>query len=383
MADTQGQVSEVASESVENEKPLWSINEPKEDDGSESVEGALGSTNAPKEKTIDKIIDETTKKQTKVAKAEPKVEEKPKEPAAKRKLVVDKEEIELDEDQITRWAQKGIALEKKSYSIAKSDKEVKATQAAVAKREAELAETYEALKTGSFEVLEELHGPEKARELAEAYLRPKIEKEIQLSEMSPQDRKVYDAEQRARAAEERAAKIESTQQQEKMTAEEAQWSKHYQKVIIDTLKEGGVPQTDYTAAEVAAWIRRGKAHKIEYNPQQLAQLVKEDNILRVGALTKNYVDQIAESRKTNNVDGINSAGEALVELLGEPVMYAIAKYYVTKKVSEQPSMPKKIIDTAKTTQNDQPRKRMTEDEYKAEIKRRAAAIDSGATPAEW
>lgn len=65
-------------------------------------------------------------------------------------------------------------------------------------------------------------------------------------------------------------------------------------------------------------------------------------------------------------------------------MYAIAKYHLAK-VTPKAKIPGQILDTAKAppAQAPKPSVKMTEDEYRAERKRRAALLDSGVDPGVW
>jgi hypothetical protein len=369
-----------------NEKPSWTINDEAPEESESNIGGALGSTNASKEASMDKAIDKglaAAKGKEKTEAKKPAFEkeegaEKP--PVHKHKLKVGDEELELDEESMKRWAQKGIHYEKKNYNTAKAEKEVKAKAEALAAKEAEVAEVYEALQSESaFEILEKKHGKAKARELAEKYLRPQVMEELELAEMTPDQKRAYIAEQKAAELQKKIDDGEKAKEQEHLSAEEQKWTKHYQDTIIKALDSGGVPKTDFSVAEMAAWIRRGKAQKVDYTPEQLANLVKQDNIVRVDALTENYVNQINEAKKSGDQDSIVKAGEALVELLGEPVMYALAKYHLAKTNSVHKSLPTQTVDTPKVDVS-APKKKLTWDEERDLFRKRAAALARGENP---
>jgi hypothetical protein len=114
-------------------------------------------------------------------------------------------------------------------------------------------------------------------------------------------------------------------------------------------------------------------------------LVKEDNNLRVSSLTHVYVSQIEDAKKRGDIAAVESLGEQLVGVLGEPVMYAIGKYHLAKMQRGQPAVPKQILDTPKvpTKQATKPRAYMSEDEYAAERKRRVAAMERGESVPDW
>jgi hypothetical protein len=309
-----------------------------------------------------------------------------KEASKRERLKVGEEEYELDQDQIRRFAQKGIALEKKNRAFEADRQQLAERQRQLAAVEQQTLQTYEALKDPNniFRVIEQLHGPKVAREATEGYLRPLIEREMMPPE---QQQALTQQEENARLRQENEAfKARDHQAQVDARAQELQG--HYQQQIVQGLEKLELPVgADYTflANEMASWMQRGIDNKTDYTPEQLASLVKEDNNLRVGLLVKHDAQRILEAKKAGNLDAVVKYGEALVEKLGEPVMYAIAKYHLAKHSRAQGLPQQEILSTAKVKIEEPPPRKgyMSEDEARAERLRRVAMMEKGIDPGEW
>lgn len=363
------------------EETLWKINDPAVDGSQEGEEAA------PREPSISKIIDKATGnagKSSKEANEVPEAQnEQPKEPPKKQKYVFEGKEIEVDDEHAKRLVQKGMLFDKKGFEIAKYERGLKEKAAQVEQQEQQIAQLMGDLKEHGLAVLEELAGPEKLRQMAEQWLRPRIEREM-LPPEQQQQLSLQEENARLRQMIEQRQQAELQHRQE---LETQQWIENYNQTIVKALQLGGVPRTDFTAAEMATWMQRGLDKNIEYTPEQLAGLVKQDNIMRVGSLTEHYVREIEEGRKAGDSSRVVKSGEALVELLGEPVMFAIGKYYLARTKGSQPAQPKQILDTPKVVRNgEEPQKKrhyLSEDEVVAERKRRVALMQQGIDPGEW
>lgn len=343
------------------EETLWRVNEPTADEVedtksmSEIIDNAVSNASRPSKEATPERADH------------PEAEPEPEKPTQREKLKVGEKEYELDYEQMRRFAQKGIMHDLKQRDISAKAREAQAKAEALAAKEQELASTIEALKSPdqALEILVALHGEEKAREMLEGWLRPRIEREM----LPPEERQQLEWQERAERAERALQERDERDQKTQLEQQASHYEEHYQKVILDALEKGGYPKgSDLTpfAKEMAAWMERGLSKNIEYTPEQLVELVNEDNQLRVGALTHTYVSQIEAAKAKGDIEGVISMGEKLVGILGEPVMYAIGKYHLAKMQKGQPAQPKPVLDTAKTDpkklQAKQPK--LTEDEYR-------------------
>lgn len=353
----------------------WSVNEPQEltvneaDTDRAVAEAGKGSkdanaAHAPQEEPQAKPEAEADPKQ-------PKVEG---EGAKKEKLVVKGKEYELDADKMKRFAQKGIHFELEQVERQKQAKVVAQREQQVAEREGHVKELVETLKTNPLEAITQLIGPEKARQMAEQWLRPQIEREM----LPKEQQEVLTWKERAEKAEAWRQEQEQIAQDREVSAKADELQKSYSQTIIKALEMKGVPKTDFTAAEMAQWMQRGLDKDIEYSPEQLADFVREDNIVRVGALTEVHTQAIETAKKAGDTEGILKAGEALSEMLGKPVVYAIGKYYLALATKGQPTLPEKVLEAPRTGATSGKSGYLTEDQDREERAKRVADAE-----AEW
>jgi hypothetical protein len=372
------------------EETLWRVNNPTQDevDDAASMDQIIDNAQANAGKSS-KEANAPAEKKTSEDGSDPKTE-----PSQKKKYVVTvkqadgttkQQEYELTQEQADRFAQKGIMWEKRSAEIIRREKALAAKEQEVLSRDKQGETTLNKLQEQALDALVEMHGEEKARAMMEAWLRPKIQEE-----MMPEEQRQILQERRAReAAEARLKQYEEKQQKQELDQKVTEVTGRLQKTIIDTLEKGGIPKTEFTAAEIASWMKRGKANGIQYTPDQLANLVREDNMMRVGSLTEPLIAQITAAKKAGNQEQVLKAGEQLVEMFGDQLMAAVGSYYLAKAKSAQPNGgngPKTILDTPKVRQQAEPEKKgyMTEDEYKQERMRRVAAMERGEhVPDSW
>jgi hypothetical protein len=338
------------------EETLWRVNEPTADE----VEDTKSMSDI-----IDKGVADAGKTSKEATPAPPETqEEPPPTDTTKKKYKVDGKIYELTAEQAERFAQKGIMHELRNRDSANKQRELSAKEQEIVRREQETASIIEALRSDDLSVLVQLHGEEKARDLVEKFLRPRIEREM----LPPEQQEQLSLQERAERAE-RALEERDQRDQERQIDEQSRGlEQHYQKIIVDALEQGDFPKgADLTpfAREMASWMERGLSNNIEYTPQQLVGLVKEDNTTRVRALTDAYVGQIDVARKAGDMVAVGKLGEQLVSVLGEPVMFAIGKYYLAKLDNRGlPQTGTTPPSTPKINGPAQKQPKMTEDEYR-------------------
>lgn len=349
-------------------------------------------------KSFGEIADKVTKESAAPAKpeakpaAEPKPEAKEQspepeaKPPTKEKLKVGEQEFELDADQVKRFAQKGIYYEKKNADITRRERAVEEREAQSSKSNDQGKAIMEALAKDPGGTLEYLFGDRnKAFEAIKPWAEQVVTKEMEY-EQNPHQKMIDEANARAERAERAIREREEAQQKQEIDSQTKTYEEQYVKTILSALEQAGIPKTDFAAAEMAGHMQRALARGIEYTPQQLAQIVREDNTVRIRALTQSLSTGILEANKSGDVDTVVKMGEQAVELLGEPLMFAIAKYHLAKLSKGQPIQPKTIFETPRVpVEGEQPKRRgyMSEDDFAAERRRRAAAIDRGEDVKPW
>lgn len=308
------------------------------------------------------------------------------ETVTRERLKVGDEEFELDAEQIKRFAQKGIHYEKANRKAADRERALAAREQEITRLQAEALEIYENLKNPQnlMQVIEKLHGSEQARMLTEGYLKPIIEREM----LPPEQQEMLSLKERAERAEQILQQQQFMQQQQVINARAQELQNHYQQTIINALQKINLPTgQDFTflAKEMAGWLERGITNNVEYTPEQLAEKVLEDNNARVGLLVSHDAQAVLKAKQSGDANKVIELGERLAQKLGEPVVYAIARYHLAKHERQQKSLPQKeILSTPKTVRNESKKAGyMTPDEYAAERRRRVEMMERGEDPGEW
>ncbi len=139
-------------------------------------------------------------------------------------------------------------------------------------------------------------------------------------------------------------------------------------------------------ARMADHMHRFEKRNVKYTNEQLANLVREDYTDDIGHFAGGYAKAIEEAHSRNDVKAIMAIGEQLEGILGKPTAMALRRYDLAKLRSGQPAGSKPVVETSRVAQmkkQDSKRHYMSEDEYAAERKRRAQAIDRGEAVADW
>lgn len=299
----------------------------------------------------------------------------------KKTLTVDRAPVEMSEEDRDRWAQKGIANEKRWVEIAREKKTLQQQAERVGQLEQKLQGMIEAFEERPMDVLVHRHGREGARKFVEPFLAEEIK-----AEMMPEHERALRARDQEIAL--LKGRLGQTAQTEAQTAHAKQVEAEVQgfsNIIIKALNEVGIPKTDFTAAEMADHMHRAMLNKIEYTPERLASLVREDNILRVAALTEQFSKYAEHCYKEQNWQGVIAAGEAMEDILGAIVVKTLRYLDLSRLKAGQPMVPQQILETPRATQDGSGEKKpyMTEDEYATERRRRAQAIDRGEAVTDW
>lgn len=291
-------------------------------------------------------------------------------------------EYELSAEQLKAFAQKGVYYEKKGVEIAKFDQALQEREAKVADLENREKIFLETLEKDPGAVLEYLFG-EEAFDKIKPWATGKVQK-LQEYEQNPHQKALDDANRRAEALQ---GQLEQRQKQEASSAEQQNTQKfvqHYTKVITGALEIAGVPKTNFSASEAAKQLEIASQRGVDLKPEQLAEILKEHQTMRVRAMTGGLAQAILDAKKANDSDAVVKCGEQLAAMLGEDVVYGLAKYHLAKIQKTQPLQPKPILESPRVIKPaDKRRGYMSEDEYAKQRRERAAAIDRGENVGDW
>lgn len=216
-------------------------------------------------------------------------------------------EEELDDSEITNRLSLAKAAQKRMQEASTTKKQVESF--------------VKALKEDPMSVLSDpkIMGNEKFQEIAEAFLAKRLQEQL----LTPEERAQAEKDERLskyeKAEKERAAAAEKAQAEQL----EAKYRDQYEKTIISALEASTLPKTPFTVKRMAELMQKNIQHGLDLEPNQLAQMVKED--------------YQAELRGV-----IGSAGpEQLLAMFGEDIANKIRKHDLSRLQVKNPQ-PKQI-----------------------------------------
>ncbi|NBW20392.1 MAG: hypothetical protein EBR82_71735, partial [Caulobacteraceae bacterium] len=282
-------------------------------------------------------------------------------------------EEEVDEETYTKYAQKAWAADKTLADAKKMQRELEAREMQL-RQFAQALEQQKTLKPSQRvqQMLEELQDNPDAlndfRGSIEQWLLERIDEESASDEVK-----------RAMRAEKELARLQKQKEMQEKQQKELQWKQtveaqrpQVEKMIIETLKTGRLPLTEWNVKSVADVIYNARVRGIDPKPEQVAQLVKEDRIEHIRALSSGAAKQLIEAQKNKDTKGVINAGESLVELFGEEIIKALRVYDMAVYESRKPNMPRQVVETAKAEpQEKKSYQYRNYDEYLEDRKRRA------------
>ncbi len=289
--------------------------------------------------------------------AEPK-DEKPKQ---KKKYKVEESEYELDDEQADRFTQKGIYYEKKQAELIKKERSLQELEAKAQSWQEEKATLLNELEKNPARILSHLLGPEKAFEALKPFAAQMVRQEME-DEENPQNKQLRQLQAERDAATARLQAIEKQREEQEVSSRAQHFKTEFEKQITGVLEMADIPKIDAVAREVAGHMQRAISRGITYTPDQLAQIVREDNQARVHAMNQADVTAIQQARKANDSAALVKAGARLADRLGEDVVLALSQYHLSKLKTNK--LPPPIVERPRVD-GEKPRKPyMSEDEYK-------------------
>lgn len=259
------------------------------------------------------------------------------------RVKVEGKEYELTPEQLTRFAQKGIHYEKKGVDISMKERQLQEKEHTIQQSEAQKQAFFDQLANDPGGTLEAIFGPQVFDKL-KPWAAGKVQKEMEY-EQNPHLKQIDDERMAREKTEAELQSYRDREKQQQIDQQSQQLERQFSETITKALQESGLPRTDFTAAEMAAHIERAGERGITYTPEQLAQIVKEDNTLRIRAMTDSLVQGITEARSSKDDATIVKLGQQAVEMFGEPVMYAISKYHLAQLRNRAPQQPRQILET--------------------------------------
>lgn len=210
----------------------------------------------------------------------------------KLKLKLDGQEVEMPESEVISLAQQGKVSSQRF------------NEAAAMKKQAE--EVIKFAKDNPKEFFKRTGM--NARQWAEEYLM----EELRVEQMSPEQRKAAENEQKLKQYESERKQQQEQKRQEDMAREQAKHHESYERLFVEALTQSGLPKTAYTIKRMAELQLVNLKKKLDLSPDQLAKLVREDYLNEQKSLLGGY------------------DGDQLLEFLGPDLVKKLSKAQISK-----------------------------------------------------
>lgn len=188
--------------------------------------------------------------------------------------------------------------------------------------------------------------PEDIRRELEEYFAEQLEEEL----LSPEQRKLRDAERIIREREEETKRAKEAEEAKFREHWQNHYAQEYDRKITEALSTSGLPKTPKTVRRMAELMSKNLDMGLDLEPKQLVDIVRED-----------YLSEIKELFSSSD-------GDTLLKLLGDDVANKIRKSDLARLKAHKPTFQKQ---EAQAPRDEKPAKRMSTEEWLAEVRRRA------------
>ena len=186
---------------------------------------------------------------------------------------------------------------------------------------------------------------EQVRKEIEDYFAEILEEEM----LSPEQKTIREAQRIVRENEEKQKREAQEKEAAVRSQLEQQYAQDYDKKISEALSNSGLPKTPKTVKRMASLMAKNLDLGLELEPKDLVQIVRED-----------YLAEIKELFGATD-------GDTLLKLLGDDVANKIRKSDLARLKTPKPQQ----APPPQAPKDDQPRKRMSTEEWMAEVRKRA------------
>lgn len=240
----------------------------------------------------------------------PKEESKPETPVEeptqkiRRKVKIDDEELEIDEDELISGYQKAKASTKRFQEAARLKKEAE-----------ELASK---LQENPFEALKGKMDPKQLRDLTEKWLISQLEDE----QLSPEEKELRDLRKQKEEWERQQEEVKKKAEEEQLSVKTQQQIERYNKEFVAAMEKHSIPKSYAAIKRMAYLVKEAAEQGYDMDTETAAEIVNEE-------LTGEFTQLI----KTLD-------GEQLVKFLGKEVTDKIRKYDVSRLKNQTSQKPK-------------------------------------------
>lgn len=296
--------------------------------------------------------------------------------AKKRILKANGQDYELDDAAFERYAQKGIGAEKRLWEANKIQKEALAKSAEIESEKQRLNELKKQFEGDEDSLIDNLikkaqNDPNKlskVRQKVESWL---IE-QLKMEQATPQEQELQQLKRQIEIEKQEKESFKKQQQDAQLKAE----TQKYREIFTEKIKQGldisGLPHTEWNVKHMADLQTQALKAGYELDASQLAELVRQDRVDHVKALTADVAKNILEAYKNKDSQKILMIGEQLERLAPPEFLNALRVYDLTKINSGQPNVPKKPLEVPQKKADEEEKRggyKMTWSEAEVERKR--------------
>lgn len=239
--------------------------------------------------------------------------EKVAEAIRKFKLKVNGKQLEMDEKSVTAYAQKGMAADERFQKAAAREKQIDA----LLRKAKEDPDSF----------IKEILGQDSLE-----YSKKRLSKELQELSLDPKEKELREYKRKVQAYE--AEKAKAQQAEKKAQADKAveHWTKHYDKVLPQSLKAVGLPLTQDVIRHATDIMIANLEDGIDLPMEVIMELTKE--------------------RYLESVKGFLGASDKdkLTELLGQDIVEKLGIVRPSKKTASKQSLPSSESKTSVKSQ---------------------------------
>lgn len=189
---------------------------------------------------------------------------------------------------------------------------------------------------------EQIMGSKKFREIAEQYLSKQLQEEM----LSPEEKHKREMESKLKQYEETEKQQRQQAEAKQMEQLQAHYAQDYEQKIMTGLQSQNIPKTPRTVKRMAELMSKNLQYSLELEPQQLAEIVKQD-----------YIKEIQELFGATESD-------ALLNLLGDGVSNKIRQADLKKLKANNPFGQSKQQSNNQQIQSEKPTHKMSKDEWR-------------------
>jgi hypothetical protein len=273
-----------------------------------------------------------------------------KETSQKRKIVVDKQEFELTDEQLIRFAQKGAYADKELMARAKERKELQSLKSELLQQQQRLEEFWGAFENDPFGTIRK---HVKNQDVLRSQVEPWVLEQYEYDHMDPKEKAALEAKKEAERYKQELENIKKSQEEQAFNQAQEEQRQIFEQLIIKGLQAGGIAKTPKTVGAFANYLSQAieAGHEINEDMMgRIANAIKEDTIVDNRELLHSYLQQAKAMEAAKDDTGLIALGKEISSIYGEELVKIIRKTDLAGLRAGQPSVPKvETVDTPKAT----------------------------------